>query len=166
MTAGDIGLVFAQLVNYNRIEGRGIDALQAGIVEAESLILPGGLQSSCGDQEIDPGCCCGLESWREWKQVLEGRSPWLGHDPAPWVELSGSVVQVWSDGGLGEARDAFSIPFERQRFEAELDRAGKELRTFLTLSAAWAQSAGFSDVDGVCRKLDRCFAISRPHGDV
>ena len=44
MTAGDIGLVFAQLVNYNRIEGRGIDALQAGIIEAESLILPGGLQ--------------------------------------------------------------------------------------------------------------------------
>ena len=66
-------------------------------------------------------------------------------------------MQVWSDGGLGEARDAFSIPFERQRFEAELDRAGKELCTFLTLSAAWAQSAGFSNVDGVCRKLDRCF---------
>jgi hypothetical protein len=96
---------------------------------------------------------------------LEGGSPWLGHDPAPWVELSGNIVLVWSDGALSEARDAFSIAFERRHFEAELERAGKDLRAFLTQSAAWAQSSGFSDVDGVCRKLDRCFAISRPHED-
>jgi hypothetical protein len=165
MAAGDIGLVFAQLVDYNHIEGRDTEALQAGIIEAESLLLPGGLQASYGKQEIDPGCCCGLEAWREWEGALKGSSPWLGHDPSPWVELSGNVVRVWSDGGLNEARDAFSIAFEPRHFEAEFERAGKELRAFLTLAAAWAQSAGFSDVDAVCRKLDRCFAISGPRED-
>jgi hypothetical protein len=165
MAAGDIGLVFAQLVDYNRIEGQDAEALQAGIIEAESLILPGGLQTCYGKQEIDPGCCCGLEAWRDWEQVLKGGSPWLGHDPAPWVELSDNVVRVWSDGGLNEARDSFSIAFERRHFEAEFERAGKDLRAFLTQSAAWARSAGFSDVDLVSRKLDRCFAISEPRGD-
>jgi hypothetical protein len=165
ISAEDIGLVFAQLVDYNHIEGQDTEALQTGIIEAEGLLLPGGLQTSYGNQEINPGCCCGLETWREWEQVLKGGSPWLGHDPAPWVELCGNAVRVWSDGGLNERRDAFSIAFECQHFEAEFERAGKELRAFLTLSAAWAQSAGFSDVGAICRKLDRCFAISGPCGD-
>lgn len=163
ITAGDIGLVIAQLVAYNRIEGHDVGTLQAGIIEAESLILPGGLQTSLGDQEINPSCCCGLECWREWERVLDGGAgPWLGHDPAPWVEVSGNVVRVWSDGAMNHASDVFSIVFERSRFRAELDRAGKELRAFLERSAAWTRSAGFSDADAVCRKLDACFAISKP----
>jgi hypothetical protein len=163
MTAADIGLVFARLIDYNHIEGHDIGALQAGIIAAESLILPGGLQTSLGDQEINPSCCCGLECWREWERVLEGGSPWLGHDPAPWVELSGDVVRIWSDGGLDEAPDAFSIALERPHFQAELDRAAQELRAFLERAAAWARTAGFSDANALCRKLDTCFAISAPH---
>jgi len=165
MTAEDIGSVFAQLVDYNRIEGQDIGALQDGIVGAERLILPGGLQASLGSDEINPSCCCGLECWREWERVLAGGSPWLGHDPAPWVESSGNLVRVWSNGALDQAPDAFSIAFERPRFEAELDRAAQELRAFLERSAEWARSAGFSDPDAVCRKFDRCFAISEPSTD-
>ena len=36
MAAGDIGLVFAQLVDYNGIEGRDTEALWAGIIEAQA----------------------------------------------------------------------------------------------------------------------------------
>jgi hypothetical protein len=163
MAAGDLGLVFAQLVDYNRIAGGDIGALQSGVLAAERLILPGGLQASLGDQEINPSCCCGLEGWREWQRVLDGGSPWLGHDPAPWVELSGDVVRVWSDGALDEAPDAFPIAFERSHFQAELDRAARQLRTFLERSVDWARSAGFADPHALCRKLDTCFAISAPH---
>jgi hypothetical protein len=147
------------LVEYNGIEGRDLAALQTAILEAESLILPGGLQASLGHQQISPSCCCGLEGWREWEDVLEGGFLWLGHDPAPWVELSSDVVRVWSDG----TSDAFAIAFERRRFERELARASEELRAFLRRANAWARTAGFGDAEAVCRKLDACFAISSPH---
>ena len=161
MSAKDIGAVFAQLVDYNRIEGPDIGTLAAGIVAAERLVLPGGLQASWRDQEINPSCCCGLENWREWDRFLSGGAqPWLGHDPAPWVEADGNLIRVWSDGGLAAAPDAFAIAFERRHIEAEIARAGQELRTFLEGATEWARSSGFSQVEAVRRKLDACFHLS------
>ena len=81
MAVGDIGLVFAQLVDYNHIEGRDAEALQTGIIEAESLILPGGLQASFGKQETNPSCCCGLENWRDWDRYWKAVHP--GSDVIP-----------------------------------------------------------------------------------
>jgi hypothetical protein len=44
---------------------------------------------------IGPSCCCGLEGWKAWLDILTtGQSPWMGHDPAPFVELLGEQVCV------------------------------------------------------------------------
>lgn len=88
MTYPQIGLVFAQLADFNQIElANDAQVVLEQILEAEDLILPGGIQVISEEKVIAPSCCCGLETWREWVEFLEtGESPWLGHDPSPWVE--------------------------------------------------------------------------------
>ncbi|QLE44091.1 hypothetical protein FD723_29050 [Nostoc sp. C052] len=80
MTDLEVGLIFAQLVQYNDLEngGNANDVLYR-VIESETLILPGGLQvKSTANELIYPSCCCGLEEWREWLEFLTtGRSPWL-----------------------------------------------------------------------------------------
>ncbi|WP_298919641.1 hypothetical protein [uncultured Nostoc sp.] len=82
----EVGLIFAQLVKYNDLdsESDANDVLYQ-VIESKTLILPGGLQvRSSADELICPGCCCGLEEWREWLDFLTtGRSPWLGQRSKP-----------------------------------------------------------------------------------
>ena len=76
-------------------------------VEALEREFPGGVPGGFAAMEhgrfIGPSCCCGLETWQEWLDVLTiGRSPWMGHGPAPFVEILGDRVSIWADGGLGD----------------------------------------------------------------
>lgn len=126
MSDSEVGLVLAQLVMYNRIKAKPTVAeLLAAVIADEGLLLPGGVQASAGELEINPSCCCGLEDWRSWLLCLStGDSPL-----APWIESAGEVVRVWSDGGLlDQAPDAFAIAFERARFVAELERVERDRR--------------------------------------
>jgi hypothetical protein len=95
MTYPEIGLVFAQLAQYNQIKlSSDKQVVLKQILKAKSLVLPGGIQVVCtGQDTISPSCCCGLETWREWIDFLKtGQSPWLGHDPSPWVEGLGDII--------------------------------------------------------------------------
>lgn len=96
MTYPEIGLALAQLAKYNQIKlaGDRLTVLKQ-VVEAESLVLPGGIQVIDAQKTISPSCCCGLETWREWLDFLKtGKSPWLGHDPSPFVENWGDVIRI------------------------------------------------------------------------
>ena len=65
-------------------------------------VAAGGLAISDGTFTVYPSCCCGLEGWRAWQRLLaSGESPWLGHNPAPWVEQVDDDFVIWADGGLG-----------------------------------------------------------------
>ena len=147
MTLPEIGLVFAQLANYNQIPlaNDGQTVLQQ-IVEAETLVLPGGIRVVCESQKtISPSCCCGLETWREWLDFLKtGNSPWLGHDPSPWLEIQGETVRIWSDGGLGDVvKDAFYVDVSRDRIQKALRQIERDLQGFLYSIESWAQTVGF-----------------------
>jgi hypothetical protein len=165
MSDAELGSFFAQTVDYNSLEGEGSATLLAAILRAESLILPGGLQAAAADRVIDPSCCCGLETWRDWRRFLEeGVQPWLGHDPAPWLEDAGRTIRVWSDGGVSEAPDAFAIELTRAALSAELLHAEEALCDFLARAEAWARARGFADAAALRRRLDRAFSISPPAG--
>ena len=77
MTYEEIGLVFAQLAQYNGLDLSGeTQSILKRLLDTESLVLPGGLQVVLGDKSISPSCCCGLETWREWQKFLKtGDSP-------------------------------------------------------------------------------------------
>jgi hypothetical protein len=113
ITYSEIGLVFVQLVQYNKLDLSGeSQTFLKQIVEAESLVLLGGIQAVWADKVIPPSCCCGLETWRDWQEFLKtGETSWLGHDPSPWLEIRGDLIRIWSDGGLGKSvKNAFYRP--------------------------------------------------------
>ena len=163
MTELEVGSVMAQLVGEESEPT--IAGLVAAEIEREALSLRGGIQVSGRGQEINPSCCCGLEEWREWLACLtSGKSPWMGHDPTPWIEWAGDIVRVWSDGGydLAPALDAFAIELRRERLVAELGRVEQELQAFLLRVGVWAETVGFQDPPALCRLLDRNFGITEP----
>ena len=130
MTEQEIGSIVAQLVQYDQLEfSEDSHLVLDRILTAESLILPGGIQAILGDQTIDPSCCCGLETWRKWQAFLTtGNSPWLGHDPSPWVEANHEQIRIWSDGGLGEStQNALRIDVSRSTFRQAVQNVEQAL---------------------------------------
>ncbi|KAI9135143.1 hypothetical protein [Acaryochloris sp. CCMEE 5410] len=163
MTYPEIGLVFAQLARYNQIElANNKHTVLEQILEAESLVLPGGIQIVSEAKVIPPSCCCGLETWREWIDFLQtGYSPWLGHDPSPWVERQGTIIRIWSDGGLEPMRDAFNIDVSQPEFEKALMGVERELQAFLFSIESWAQDIGVAEPNQLFQKFDHCFNIRK-----
>lgn len=70
----------------------------AALTARGAMIAPGGIKATLGDITILPSCCCGLEDWRSWEGLEPGsESPWLGHDPTPWIDCQQSEVRIWQD---------------------------------------------------------------------
>jgi hypothetical protein len=127
----ETSLVVALLSSYGR-GGAQPAGTPAELAATFPTILPGGIAVVSGELQILPGCCCGLESWREWLEVLKsGSCPWTGHDPAPLVECQQGHVLVWNDGGLGDV-PAGSVPvrFSRDEFAKSLAEVEEDLHAF------------------------------------
>jgi hypothetical protein len=69
------------------------------LIERDSQVIGGGLAVIDDQIEFFPACCCGLEDWRDWFDVLHGEGPqWLGgHEPDQWVEIEGEHAQIHSE---------------------------------------------------------------------
>jgi hypothetical protein len=137
------------------------------ITQADSQIAPGGLRIRDTDAglTVSPGCCAGLEDWREWEQAADGQSPWLGHDPAPWTEHLGSKIRVWPDGGLeGEAPPSAGPPVEIAvcNLPGLIADAHQKLQDFLDLLEPWGFPLAGQAADGLAPALAAHFHISRP----
>jgi hypothetical protein len=163
MTQPEIGLFFAQLASYNQIDlSRNREAILKDILAADRLALAGGIQAVFNEQVISPSCCCGLEGWREWQRFLKtGETPWLGHDPSPWLEQVDGVIRIWSDGGLGDSiENAFKIEVERPVFERALQSLERDLLGFQFCIESWCESIGFDRASELAEKVAQCFQIS------
>ncbi len=159
MTEAEVGLVFAQLVNYNHLpSGGNTKEILDSIINSSRLILPGGIQvREVSGKVISPGCCCGLEGWRDWLRFLEtGTSPWLGHSPTAWIERVDNLVRVYSS----EKDGAFHIDFEYSQFKKKLKKVRQDLNDFLLIIEIWATGLKFSESQKLSRKFDECFSIS------
>jgi hypothetical protein len=167
MAEAEIGAFFAQLVSYNQIDRSGSrDRIFQEILMSDGLALAGGIQAISGDQTISPSCCCGLEGWRDWQNfVRTGHTPWLGHDPSPWIERVGDRVRIWSDGGLEESiEDAFKIEVAGGEFEQALRVVEQDLLGFRVCVENWCNSVGFEQSRQLTEKVERCFQIDRVSG--
>ncbi|MEU4689394.1 hypothetical protein [Actinoplanes sp. NPDC023714] len=129
----------------------------AGLVAEEALIVAGGLRvaDSRTGAVVTPGCCAGLEDWRDWATVLDGGSPWLGHSPDPAVEVAGDVIRVWQDGGAGRRRSA-RVDIPRADLPVLLDGVQRDLAAFLEVLAGW------SGAPALVRAVDDALRISGP----
>ncbi|MGI5500614.1 hypothetical protein [Lentzea sp. CA-135723] len=152
MSRSSFDAALAAIDEYNRAE----DAPQpyAGLLEQECLIMAGGLRvrdASTGVQ-VEPGCCAGLEDWRQWLVLVDGERPWLGHSPDPGLEFRDGVVRLWQDAELADG-PACEIPVADVR--GHLEGVRRDLLGFLDLVRRWAP-------DGLADRFDAEFRISAP----
>ncbi|MEU8299693.1 hypothetical protein AB0C04_20765 [Micromonospora sp. NPDC048909] len=139
-----------------------MDALLA----EELLIIAGGLrvaEPSTG-RAVVPGCCAGLEDWRDWAQALTGGSPWLGHDPGPEIQAVGEDLRVWQDGGPDRHHGrqvGLHIDLPRHALPQLLMGVQRDPVGFLDALAGWADRADLGRQGiALVRAIDYSFTIT------
>ncbi|WSY19248.1 hypothetical protein OG928_47665 (plasmid) [Embleya sp. NBC_00896] len=149
LSPAEVGTAMMRIVGYNDIgpdPGDGFPPPPAdplgsflhGMLTSEELIVAGGLRvvdSSTGVTLL-PGCCCGLEGWREWHEVVDGGDrPWLGHDPQPTAERFGDTVRLTVRSGKSDSPVIELSASELGRLLVGVER---DLADFVALAADWA----------------------------
>ncbi|WP_369213771.1 hypothetical protein [Streptomyces flavofungini] len=132
-----------------------------GLVSAECVMAPGGLRvrDTATGVTVPPGCCFGLENWRDWLDLLDGAEPWLGHDPTPRVEHVGATVRLWPDE---DRPDAFPIDLPLARLPVLMRSVQDQLADFLASVEEWATRYAPPLAATVVAKLDGDLAIGAP----
>lgn len=94
-----IAAIVDSLALYNDILGATLDETLGNLESHGHLVVSGGIRAIAPGFDLVPSCCCGLESWRDWYGIEPGgQSPWLGHDPAPYVDCTPDEAILWTDG--------------------------------------------------------------------
>ncbi|MEU6340986.1 hypothetical protein ABZ883_08545 [Streptomyces sp. NPDC046977] len=167
LSALEVGATMATLTNYNAAasgnDTPAIDAVEQvrRVTEVERVIAPGGLRVRDTDSGavVVPGCCSGLEDWREWLSLAGGDEPWLGHDPTPRVEHAGSLVRLWADSA-----DAQPIEIPTADLLGMLQTVHTELSGFLSLVELWADRYVPALAPALAGKLAEDLDIGPPLG--
>ncbi|MFJ7199469.1 MULTISPECIES: hypothetical protein [unclassified Streptomyces] len=133
-----------------------------GLLTFDSLFAAGGLRVTDSSTGITflPGCCNGLEDWREWCTVADGSGPVsFGHDPDPVAELIGDTVRLIVDI---EQSDSPVIELSAMELHRLLDRVERDLTDFLALAADWARRHLSDHAVPVTAALARVLALPAP----
>ncbi|MGK5641657.1 hypothetical protein ACSNOK_25550 [Streptomyces sp. URMC 126] len=112
---------------------------------------------------VRPGCCSDLADWRAWSALADGELPWWGHDPTPRVELTGTTVRLWPDGGFAaEPPPTRPIEIPVADLPGVLCSVGDDLRGFLTLTRQWAAAHVPDLADELTTRLNTDLTITAP----
>lgn len=166
-TDAEVGLFVSALASRLDVEPPGgRDEVVSTLISQDMLINAGGLQllDTATGVSVVPGCCCGLEDWREWVQVLTGESPFLGHSPSPEVEIVGDELRVWQDGGPDRKHGKWAktrIVLPKAGLPDLLRGVHQDLVDFLARLNAWTERNGLGENGTVLvAVIDRDFAIT------
>lgn len=145
------------------------EAIEKYLTCDDEDFAPGGLRVGDDNVVIDPGCCVGLDEWRDWQRVIGGEVIDLGHDPDPVIEHRGPVVRVWKDGGQLPSRhspgpDEPHIDISRHTLPNLLGAVQQDLAGFLTSLHPWARDIRADLADPLAAAVDRRLQISTPLG--
>lgn len=143
----ELGTAIMRIADCNNIEPdndrppRPTDPLGSflhGLLTTHDLFAAGGLRvtDTTTGTTLLPGCCNGLEEWRDWLEVLDGDG-WasFGHDPSPLAERLGDTVRLTVDV---EQDDSPVIELPVPELRGLLAAAERDLADFLQLAADWA----------------------------
>ncbi|MFI8086030.1 hypothetical protein ACIF6L_35210 [Kitasatospora sp. NPDC086009] len=148
MSPADVGTAVMQIADHNEAEpgpgeepaGSGDPAgrFLHGLLTSEYPVAPGGFRvfAPATGTVLRPGCCNGLEEWRDWYEVLDGDGFALfGHDPTPEARREGTLVRLTPDSAV---RDGPGIELPLDGLRRLVTAAADELAAFLRLADAWA----------------------------
>ncbi|UQI49690.1 hypothetical protein M1P56_35465 (plasmid) [Streptomyces sp. HU2014] len=118
-----------------------LDSFLHGLLTFDSLFAAGGLRVTDTSTGVIflPGCCDGLEDWRDWHQLVDGGSLLgFGHEPvSPVAERFGDIVRLTVNV---EQSDSPVIEVSVGELRNLLTGAARDLADFLALAAEWASS--------------------------
>ncbi|MEV0347187.1 hypothetical protein AB0H88_15605 [Nonomuraea sp. NPDC050680] len=161
MAPAEVGTAMAVIFSYNHIPvvhaADMTDAqLEQHFAERAALIAPGGLRfrDTITNVNVSPGCCFGLENWRDWWSVADGQEIWLGHDPTPSVTHDGQIIQ------LRQHDQGVPIEIARSELSNLLATAQQRLTGFLSLAQRWATATTPRVADRLISALDKHLMIT------
>ncbi|MFI5756481.1 hypothetical protein [Streptomyces sp. NPDC051569] len=93
--------------------------------------MPPSLKDTTTGITIAPGCCFGLENWRDWLVLMNAGDPWLGHGTVTHVERLGTLIHVWPDTDPS-TRTPLAIPLVE--LPILLRAVHEQLNGFITLA--------------------------------
>lgn len=135
-----VGNVVLKLLGDQPAANLSVAAAVDRIISSANPTLSGGIEvTSPLGCAVQPGCCSGIEDRHGWYAFLETEeSPWMGHDPSPWLERCAGGVRIWSD----REGDACSIELPLEHFVRGLDSVERRLLGFGRRLAEWSPGEG------------------------
>ncbi|MFE3827847.1 hypothetical protein [Streptomyces sp. NPDC059092] len=171
MSPLEVGTVMAVLTSYNHDDPDGpAPDIKPGtrhiqnLLNVDLVIAPGGilLQDTATGVVIAPGCCFGLENWRDWLGLIHGEEVWLGHGTTAHVEHRGTLVKVWPDTDP-PAKTPIELPLAD--LPDLLQTVHDKLHGFLTLAEQWASRYAPALAPALIAKLNEDLNIGPPLED-
>lgn len=112
-----------------------------GLLAMPDLFAAGGFRVSDNTTAtvfVEPGCCNGLETWRDWLDVLDGTGcSYFGHDPSSVAERVGDIVRLTLDAHGTDGSTVTELPVDQVR--KLVAGAQQDLQDFLSLAGTWAE---------------------------
>ncbi|WP_326645222.1 hypothetical protein OG884_12485 [Streptosporangium sp. NBC_01755] len=141
MSPAEVGTAMAVILSYNGLSVEPVTKLtgtwlEQHLADAEALIAPGGLRfrDTTTNAQVEPGCCFGLENWRDWLDVIDGQELRLGHDPAARLEHGGRFIRLTQEGRQ-------TVEISINELLGLLASAQQQLSGFLELARRWTTGA-------------------------
>ncbi|WP_218027272.1 hypothetical protein [Nocardia vaccinii] len=172
LTPTEVGTAVMRIAGCNDIDPepdgrppRPADPLRSflhGLLTFDTLFAAGGLRVTDSVTGIVflPGCCNGLEDWRDWYEVLDGSGQAsFGHDPDPCAERRGDMVRLTVDA---EQSDSSVIELSAAHLRQLLVGAERDLVDFLALAADWASQHLSDHAAPVTAALARALNLPSP----
>jgi hypothetical protein len=168
-TLGQVGALAWALVarGVTDADGEVVASDAVGVVEvflagdADEFHAPGGLRVAGGGVVVEPGCCFGLEEWRDWLDVLDGQVVWLGHSPDVQVQQLGPVVRVWRDEALVDPKfTGAHVDVPRDALPGLLRDVRLDLTGFLDALGTWARHVVPDQADRFITTVDHRLRIT------
>ncbi|MER5488404.1 hypothetical protein ABT024_35025 [Streptomyces sp. NPDC002812] len=182
LSPAEVGAAIASIASCNGSDNdedgptRPVDPLASflhGLLTFEDVFAAGGLQvkDTSADVTFQPGCCDGLEDWRDWHQFADGGSLLgFGHTPvSPMAERFGDTVRLTVDG---EQSDSPVIELSVTELRTLLEAVERDLAEFFALATDWIlqhlPGHGAPVTAAVARALDLAApaVTPTPHPDV
>lgn len=172
LSPAEVGTAVMRIAGCNDIDPDGdrpprpagaLDSFLHGLLTFDDLFAAGGLQVADHATGVTflPGCCDGLEDWRDWLRFVDGGSLLgFGHDPvSPVAERFGDTVRLTVDA---EQSDSAVIELSVTELRHLLAGAERDLADFLALAADWASRHLPDHCTPVTAALARALALPTP----
>lgn len=150
LTPAEVGTAVMRIADCNDFESDEehgpcptdpLGAFLHGLLTMPNLFAAGGFRVTDNATDtvfVEPGCCSGLETWRDWLEMLDGSGcAYFGHDPSSVAERVGDTVRLTLDAYAKDGSPVIELPVDQVR--ALVTGAQQDLRDFLGLAGTWAE---------------------------